>query len=273
MMASGIIGFIVGWAQMKTEILLVLTFHGITDKPLKPWEIEYSSLTSIINGLRRNDFSPLQPRSFDDWWAGKISGGRRFLVTFDDGLETSAQAIKRLYTEEKIASVLFVITDLLGKPGYVTKESLVDLRKSANCEIGLHGKRHEEATLIIDRGEDLAGELVTARKEIEAIIGEPIYMYAYPFGEFDQTATAAVASAGLKFGFTVQSFEINRSFDPHLLPRLMYLRGIEESGEPTVNDWMPPQTAKQGGFTLSLALLVFLMGVRIFYRGIMSFRK
>lgn len=263
----GCIGFFHGWGQIQSETLLVLTFHGVMDNPGKPWEISFGELVEKIHGLKRYGFEALPPEDFQRWWGGELSGGRHFLVTFDDGLLTSGTAIKKLKTDEGIRPILFVVTDLMGKPGYLGADDLRELASGSGCAFGLHGKTHEEPPKVIKAGRDLAEELRSAKSVLEAIVGKTISMYAYPFGEFDPDSKDAVASAGITFGFTIESRAIDRGNDALLLPRLMYLRGVEAVGEPTISDWMPPREARLGGLTLTLAMFVFLLALRMFIRA------
>lgn len=260
-------GIYFGWAQVDTEILLVLTFHGVLDQPEKPWETRYEDLVGFIRGLKRYGFEALDPAEFPGWWQGVRRGGRRFLLTFDDGLNSSGAAMERLFHEEGVRSLLFVVTDLVGQPGYLSEENLQRLASTTGCRFGLHGKTHEEPPKVIQAGRDLAAELVFARSALERIGSQPIGIYAYPFGEFDEASRRAVASAGLQFGFTIESRAVRREDDALLLPRLMYLRGVEQVGEPTIVDWMPPQEARRGGLTMTLGFFVGLLALRMFVRA------
>ncbi|MFZ2959486.1 MAG: polysaccharide deacetylase family protein [Candidatus Ozemobacteraceae bacterium] len=266
LVAGGILGIVTGWTASQSEILLVTAFHGITDSPTRPWEIESAALDRILDNFHRHSYESLPPERFSDWRSGNLRGGRRFLMTFDDGLSSSGECMRRLKKERGIESVLFVVTDLLGKPGYLSRNDLISLA-SEGATIGLHGKRHEEVPALIASGVDISVELTEARKDLELLLGKPVTWYAYPFGVYNASAALAVASAGFSQAFTIDGSQIKREANPMTLPRLMYLRGAEKAGEPVLDDWFPPPVARTGGMTIILGFFILLIGARFLLRA------
>lgn len=264
---TSIMGFFTGFQMTRTEIMLVLAFHGVTEKPFMPWEIRKEKLFGILDGLRRSQFEPSSPEEFEQWMGGFIRGGRRFLVTFDDGLKTSGQAIRDLKKERGITSAIFVVTDFMGKEGYLSRDELAQLASDTGCRLALHGKRHYELPKIASEGGDITAELLEGKRIVEGISGLPISWFAYSFGENDIPSRNAVASAGLRFGFTIEPKPVSRDGDLLRLGRLMYLSGTENSGEPSADDWMPPPEARTGSMLITVAILVFLWGLSQLAQG------
>jgi len=267
--AGAIFGFLNGWNSSKTEILIAPTFHGVTDSPSRPWEITWNDLSDWISRLSHHDYTPLNPASFPAWLNGGISGGRRYLLTFDDGLVTSADAIRKLHMERGIRSVLFVTTELIGQPGYLTWDALKALASETGCLVGLHGLRHIEPPKILKEGGDLLAETLKAKQDLETHLGAEILWYAYPFGEYDAATRNIIASAGLKFGFTIDGDDIKRNADPLLFPRVMYLKGVETAGGPSIAEWTPPKGATTGSLHITLAIFIAIMGLRSVMRLVM----
>lgn len=258
--AAAIFGFYFGWGQIKRPMLVALTFHGVTEKPSYPWEIHPEPFDSFIRQFRRHEFTPIAPASLPAMLDQGFSG-RHFLVSFDDGLITSAEAIRKLYRDYGIKSVLFIITDLVGTPGYVDRPTLLDLQNNFGCHIALHGKRHYEVTKILQEGGDLTGEIEKARVDLSAWVRSVVDWYAYPYGDFNASAAAAIASTGIKLAFTIEGEEITPAQNRMLLPRVMYLKGAKEAGEPDPSDWLPPKSASNGSLTITLSLLVAFIGL------------
>jgi len=271
LLLAGIVSFSIGWRQANSEILLVFTFHGVTEQPTMPWELRYSELQSYIHRLKKFGFESLPPRQFESWLRGSLSGGRKFLITFDDGLLSSVEAIKRLKNEENVDSLLFIPTDLIGKPYYCKQEDISAVA-SFGTLIGCHGKRHEELPSLLASGVNLIDELAAAKKSLENLAGEKVEFFAYPFGKFDPASRDAVASSGFKFAFTVDSGEVSRCGDPLLIPRLMFLRGVEQFGEKPIGDWIPPERIRNSGLTLILAFLVTIWGLGCLFRSFKYFQ-
>ncbi len=258
---AGCVGFYLGWCQIKAPILLVLAFHGVTDTPTLPWEIRYDELKSILTSLKKHEFNSLTPAMFAEKLKSGDFSGRNFLVTFDDGLQSSAEAIIRLKEEMNISSVFFILNDFLNKENYVSNETLINLKDKHNCKIGLHGKRHYEVSKIIAEGGDLLQELEQAKAHLSGIIGEAVTWYAYPYGDYNASATAVLASTSLEIAFTIDGHEIDPGANVKLLPRVMFLRGAAAAEAPDPLDWAPPKLARSGSLTITLACLVIFISL------------
>jgi peptidoglycan/xylan/chitin deacetylase (PgdA/CDA1 family) len=263
---GSLFGFIRGFRLSQTDYMLVLTFHGVTDTPEKPWEITMAKLTGYLNGFRQYGFTPIKPEEFGEWQAGKLPSGRRFLVTFDDGLTTSGKAMHELLRQRGLHSVLFIVTDLVGTSGYLSWTEIKALA-DAGCLIGLHGKRHEELPLLHERGISLTQEIAAARQALRENLGAAPTWFAYPFGVHNQTVRNLIASSGLSLAFTIAGTSIERGQDSFLLPRIMYLRGVEQSGEPTIDEWIPPEEIRQSGLMLTLSLLISIWSIGLLFRA------
>ncbi len=258
--AAAIAGFYFGWTQVKKPLIVALTFHGVTDKPSLPWEIHPDNLLSYVSRLKRHEFTPLEPASLSLMLQQNYSG-RHYLMTFDDGLITSAEAIKTLYKNHGIRSVFFVVLDLIGTPGYVDKQTLLDLQNNFGCQIGLHGRRHYEVSKILAEGGNLADEIERARTDLSAMMHSVVDWYAYPYGDFNASAAACIASTGIKLAFTIEGDSILSTESRYTLPRIMYLKGAKEAGEAAIENWLPPASASNGSLTITLSILVGFLGL------------
>lgn len=253
-------GFFFGWKQVKMPLIVALTFHGVTDKPIHPWEIMPDNLFSYIRQFKRHEFSPLNPASLTTMLQNGFSG-RHCLVTFDDGLISSVETIKTLFKDHGIRSVFFIITDLIGTPGYADKPTLLDLQNNFGCHIGLHGRRHYEVSKILNEGGNLTEEIENARTSLSAMMHSVVDWYAYAYGDFNASAAACIASTGIKLAFTIEGENIRQNSNRMTLPRIMYLKGAKEAGEADPSDWLPPASASNGSLTITLSLLVGFLGL------------
>jgi len=265
LLIAGLVGFSIGWRQANTEFLLSLTFHGVADSPRTPFEISYDEIKRILRQLRKYGFEALPPEDLKAWWEGSKGGGRKFLITFDDGLVSSGEAMKKLWQEEKIKSAIFLITDQVGSAAYLDWPAIAGLAEMG-ATIGLHGKRHEEVPKLMASGVNLGDELLVAAGQIARATGRMPTLYAYPFGVSNEEAGRAVASLGFSFAFTVDPKSITRRDSPMFLPRLMYLKGIEKTGEISMEDFLPPREIRDSGLTLTLAFLVMIWSFGLLFR-------
>jgi peptidoglycan/xylan/chitin deacetylase (PgdA/CDA1 family) len=66
-------------------------------------------------------------------------------------------------------------------------------------DVGSHGVTHAHLPRLSD--EELRGELVESKQQIEDELGRPCSDFAYPYGEHDERVRAAVRAAGYDRGY------------------------------------------------------------------------
>ncbi len=259
-LVAGVGGFWLGYRQVTQETLLVITWHGVVDKPQQPWEISQATLAQQLAQLAEFGYEPLQPEQFERWWQGEIHGGRRFLISFDDGLKSSMHAMEKLRLERGLRSVLFVVAGDIGKPDYITASDALALAQAGH-RIESHAWRHLPLPQLASSGVNVVAELVRSRDVLASYTGRPPTWFAYPYGDFDAPSRAAVAGASFSYAFTIGGTAVSRTGDALLVPRLMYLAGAIEMNEPDLTQWLPPPTTRQGGLTLTLAAFLTILAM------------
>ena len=235
--------------------LPVLSFHSIDDSG------------SVIS-IGRRDFAALMTRLATDGWRGRTlsealgrlgagaeagpgngSGGRRcFGLSFDDGyLNVTTEALPVLRDLDFTATV-FVIAGRCGAdnrwPGqarWVPPMDLLDwpdleMLARAGWEIGSHGLEHRPLTTLDTTA--VSRDLEQARERIEARLGVPSPLLAYPYGAHDE-AVCEIAARHHEAAFIdaprlIAATDLGR---PFRLPRVdaHYLR------------WFPASVAMAGG--------------------------
>jgi glycosyltransferase involved in cell wall biosynthesis/peptidoglycan/xylan/chitin deacetylase (PgdA/CDA1 family) len=110
-----------------------------------------------------------------------------------------------------------------------------DLRMlaSAGFEIGAHG--YSQKFLWQLSAEELAAEIEPCRPALEDTIGEPVTMFCYPRGRYDDNVVRALKRAGYQGARTVRMLSTSLEFDPFEIPttaqiypheRLDYIRNV-----------------------------------------------
>jgi peptidoglycan/xylan/chitin deacetylase (PgdA/CDA1 family) len=136
------------------------------------------------------------------------AGGRRFLLTFDDGYRAIYDEALPLLTELGVPATVFVCAGLLGGTSCWMPEmpaeplltaSQVRKLHSAGLDIGVHGLDH--IPLVGLPAEELAAQTAGATDLLADLLGERPRAFAYPSGRHDQAARLAVAAAGLEAAF------------------------------------------------------------------------
>jgi peptidoglycan/xylan/chitin deacetylase (PgdA/CDA1 family) len=144
------------------------------------------------------------------------SGERKdLLITFDDGHESDLLVAAPELAERKLHAVFFIIASYLGRPGYLTRDQLVALRRQG-FEIGSHGLTHTRLTHLSPAG--LSNELVASKQQLEDLLQEPITSLAIPFGRYNDSVLEAAAAAGYRRIMTSDFRIANR--ERRLMPRM-----------------------------------------------------
>lgn len=102
----------------------------------------------------------------------------------------------------------------------LTREMVLNLDRHG-VEIGAHTVSHPILTSLDDAS--ARAEIVVGKQELEAILGKPVRLFAYPNGkigkDFDARHAAMVREAGFDAAFTTAVGAITRSQDRYQLPR------------------------------------------------------
>jgi len=102
----------------------------------------------------------------------------------------------------------------------LTREMVLNLDRNG-IEIGAHTVSHPILTSLDDAA--ARAEIADGKAELEAILGKPVPMFAYPNGkvgkDFDARHVAMVREAGYDAAFTTEVGAITRNHDRYQLPR------------------------------------------------------
>jgi peptidoglycan/xylan/chitin deacetylase (PgdA/CDA1 family) len=220
--------------------LPILTYHAI-DGSGSVISTEKTQLAATLDALDGAGFSPVD---LGDWIArGRPEVGRRFAVTFDDGLK-SVLDVAGLLADRKVPATVFLVTDRMGsdnawpgQPRAVPHAPLLawsDLEAlaAAGFTFAAHGRTHRR----LDRCDDAAleSELRGARDAIEQRLGRPCRLLAYPYGHAPRRVRRAasrhfdaafgtrldVATAGQDL-FHLSRIEVDYLRAPQVLDRLL----------------------------------------------------
>jgi peptidoglycan/xylan/chitin deacetylase (PgdA/CDA1 family) len=129
-------------------------------------------------------------------------------ITLDDGLSDNYKYAYPVLKQYNIPGTIFVITDLIGKPGYLTAEEIREMDRSGLVDIESHTKSHRWLTGLDD--ETLRDELTLSKKVLEKMLDRRVHFLCYPMGGYDERVKSAAAAAGYMAAFATKP----RSFIP-----------------------------------------------------------
>jgi peptidoglycan/xylan/chitin deacetylase (PgdA/CDA1 family) len=203
---------------------LALAYHGVADVPLRqdphglfvrPQDLRRQIAKLLSWGYRLVSFGELARLAAASEAAGHAA------LTFDDGLVDNAETLAPLLEEEGVPATVFVVSGWLGRPHgsapwtrIVTETELGELR-ATGVEIGAHSVSHPDLSTL--SYEAALEELSGSKKQLEAVLGGPVDVAAYPYGRANADTVRACRDAGFLAACSATGRGSWR--DPHNLPR------------------------------------------------------
>lgn len=127
---------------------------------------------------------------------------RTCIITFDDSHAEHATVAAPLLQHFGLRGVFFVMTVTLNKPRYLTKDQIKTMADQGHV-IASHTWDHPH--LKLTGVMDWQKQLVGPRQQLEKITGRPVWYFAYPFGEYNDSIIVELKKAGYK-----AAFQLNR---------------------------------------------------------------
>lgn len=139
------------------------------------------------------------------------------LLTFDDasaGQYTRAIPVLRRH---HFVATFFAMTVVLGKPGWLSRGQVRALDRSG-MTIAAHTWDHTAVQKY--SGLEWLKQLDEPKAELAKIVGHPIRLFAYPFGEWDRRALLQLRRAGFTAAFQLAG-RLDRSQPLYTLRRII----------------------------------------------------
>lgn len=115
-------------------------------------------------------------------------------LTFDDGNASDATIALPALVNAGLKASFFVITDRIGKPGYLSEDDIRALH-AAGMEIGSHGCSHLRWTGLHDA--EIAHDVSRSIERLSAIIHAPVRSAAIPYGACDRRVLSVLRKLGV----------------------------------------------------------------------------
>jgi peptidoglycan/xylan/chitin deacetylase (PgdA/CDA1 family) len=150
---------------------------------------------------------------------------RPMAITFDDGYANTVTEALPILQRHGFPATFYIITGMVGNPGYATWDQLRELRDSG-MEIGAHTVSHPALTAL---PLDLArAEIIESKAELESRLDITITSFSYPSGNYNEAVAALVRAAG--FTSAVTTAQDDRPLRLDELPRRRVIGGEALAG-------------------------------------------
>jgi len=155
---------------------------------------------------------------------GKTLPRKPILLTFDDASGGQFTKALPILKKHHFKATFFVMTVVLGKPGWMTKGQVKALDR-AGMTIGAHTYDHKSVPEYTS--DDFETQLTEPGRELRKIVGHKVELFAYPFGSYSSNAIKPMFSAGYRAAFQLADkldkahplWSIRRIIVPELTPK------------------------------------------------------
>ena len=226
-----LIGFIIflviliagGLVLRKKFIGPVLMYHYVidTDKAKKDKRIlKPQSLEDQLRFLKVNDYNIISVEEYAKLLKANQPIPRNTAVlTFDDGHLDNYTNAYPLLKKYSIPATMYVIVEDISRPGFMTKEQIIEMSKSGLITIGSHALHGEHLPTITDE-EELRREIYDSKQRLEVLLGKPVNCFSYPIGGFNKKIREMVIDAGYTCAVTTSPGLDYPNNDPYAIKRV-----------------------------------------------------
>jgi peptidoglycan/xylan/chitin deacetylase (PgdA/CDA1 family) len=201
LIAAGTVNAQLQGLQPETVSVPILIYHSI--RPYRSEDLggvrKYvttpEALEQELAYLRENGYSAI---SFDDLERHLQTGAglpeNPVIISFDDGPETQYTYALPLLKKYSFTATFFLFTNAIGHENYLSWEQVLELQ-AEGMQIGCHSRFHPYLTRLRTEKE-LWAEIAGSKERLEAHLGAPVTVFAYPFGQYDDHVVELVKKAG-----------------------------------------------------------------------------
>lgn len=199
----------------------ILEYHTITNNPepvSEIYNVPPAEFAAQLDYLQKNGYTTITLQDFMRAVHGKNSlPAKPIVLTFDDGYEDNYTEMLPILEAHGMKAVVYVITNELGKPGYLSLEQLKDMQRRG-IEIGSHTADHLSLKML--NGDLRSHEIRDSKIFLEWSGLETIYSFSYPNGAYDDEIVEMLKSEKYLSAVTGDTGLNNLETDPYHLRRV-----------------------------------------------------
>ena len=197
-----------GFSQLKRTVggklagtCVVLYYHGVTAEERARFARQMDELLRWARPAPADLKEPVE------------RGVHCAVLTFHDGHANVVENALPELAQRGIPATLFVPTNYIGQtPGWIDDAGYpyfqevivsIDQLRSLHRElvsVGSHGVTHRNLTLLSEK--EAREELCTSKLELEAIVGYPVRLFAFPYGAHNEALMELASQCGYERVFT-----------------------------------------------------------------------
>jgi len=194
------------WLSSNYTVPIMMYHHIAYTQKQKADTVNPENFDKQMKFLHDHDYDVI---SIDDFISrlrdNRPLSRKSVVITFDDGYDDYYMYAFQSLKKYGFLATIFVISDRIGKQGYVTWEQIDEMLEHG-MTIGSHTRHHvylPDATV-----PEQKKEIMGSKEILEERLKIPIDYFAYPIGGFSEGIKAIVKKAGYQGAFAT-----NRGYD------------------------------------------------------------
>jgi peptidoglycan/xylan/chitin deacetylase (PgdA/CDA1 family) len=199
----------------------VLTYHRVHTMPAVGQPdliVDPVNFAAELQALRAGGYHTIhEAQLFDALYKGAPLPPKPIIISVDDGYVDDVRTILPDLERERMVATFFVITGRMNEAGFLSADEIRQLDR-AGMDVGDHTAHHLDLPEL--GSSELQAETAGSRKTLEAVLGHPVYYFAYPFGAFNDTVVRAVRDAGFTMAYTTAGGTTESTTAPLTMPRV-----------------------------------------------------
>ena len=199
----------------------ILEYHMVTENPhpdAKPYVVPPEDFAEQLDYLAEEGYTTITPQDYARARKGKQQLPEKpIILTFDDGYEDNWRVVLPMLEERGMKAVFYMVTNSIGKPGYLTWDNLFDMERRG-MEIGSHTANHLPLTTLSP--EKQREELRLSKLMLEWKGMKTIYSFSYPNGSYNAGVVAMLAEEEYLTAVTGEAGLNTLETNPYLLRRV-----------------------------------------------------
>lgn len=185
-----------------------------------------------LQQLKENGYETYFVRDVPDILNERITlGTRSAVLTFDDGYEDFYTDAFPLLKQYQIKATVYVITDFIGRTGFMNKRQLREIASSGLVEIGSHTLNH--VNLKYTSSEEAKLQITESKETLIELLHVPVKTFAYPSGGYNEVTVELVKEASYSAAVSVITGQ-NQSKDNRFLLKRIRAGSLPAYGMDTV---------------------------------------
>jgi len=207
---------------LRHYITMVITYHRVRDDDTEPdISVSTENFKRQIAYLK-DRFNVISLKEVVGH-IGKESDMSRdnIAITFDDGYKDIFLNAYPILQQYKFPATIFLISSLIGARENILNIDELKIMKDKGIDFGSHTDTHKMLTEVdIDTAAD---EISHSKEELENVIDNKIYFFAYPKGKrdyFNERIKTQIMQSGYKAAFTTENDRIRNGDDLFELKRI-----------------------------------------------------